>query len=38
MSLMGSSVHAHNDAGPAGSCSTMSTANRPAGTSASEIV
>src|SRR5271163_4641398 len=34
----GSTVRAHNDAGPAGSCSTISTAKRPAGTSASEIV
>ncbi len=34
----GCTVRAHDDAGPAGSCSTMSTAKRPAGTSASEMV
>lgn len=34
----GCTVRAHCDAGPAGSCSTMSTAKRSAATSASEIV
>src|SRR5271166_1957979 len=34
----GSTVRAHDDAGPAGSCSTTSTAKLPAATSASEIV
>src|SRR5271167_3193065 len=34
----GSTALAHNDAGPAGSCKTTSTAKRPAAASASEIV
>jgi hypothetical protein len=34
----GSTLRAHNDAGPAGSCNTTSTAKRPAATSASQIV
>ncbi|CFE35900.1 Uncharacterised protein [Mycobacterium tuberculosis] len=34
----GLTVRAHDEAGPAGSCNTTSTAKRPAAGSASEIV